>query len=278
LPVRFIGTFLLGIRNIWNYLSKWSWFYLGLYVLTTLIFTGIFYSIRGDFYHPTFRYEPFLHGEADIILNELRDVLIKEFRKKHDDFVATYENFEVNSDDFIVNSWKVEDATASFRFLWDSKEHDGASTLHWMVTGSFDVMTIFSELRGKSFIHWYSVLFDNEGSIIRNPDIRPDVPVSDLFKTRKQNGKTHMLLPLSTSVRNRIDAFALGIKGRPKYLPHGFIRMFYLSSITITTLGYGDIVPLTSRARLLIALESLLGIMAIGLFLNHVGKRLAKPR
>jgi hypothetical protein len=47
-----------------------------------------------------------------------------------------------------------------------------------------------------------------------------------------------------------------------------FYRMLYLSAVTITTVGYGDIVPLTDLARAAVASEAILGIVLIGLFLN----------
>lgn len=49
---------------------------------------------------------------------------------------------------------------------------------------------------------------------------------------------------------------------------HTFGRMLYLSAVTITTLGYGDIVPLTDAARIAISCEAVGGIILIGLFLN----------
>ena len=45
------------------------------------------------------------------------------------------------------------------------------------------------------------------------------------------------------------------------------IRMFHLSATTITTTGYGDIVPLTSIARILTGSESLVGTVLLGLFI-----------
>jgi len=46
------------------------------------------------------------------------------------------------------------------------------------------------------------------------------------------------------------------------------IDSIYFSVITITTLGYGDITPLTIGGKLVAASESLCGISLIGLFLN----------
>ncbi|MBL4638670.1 MAG: two pore domain potassium channel family protein [Proteobacteria bacterium] len=48
--------------------------------------------------------------------------------------------------------------------------------------------------------------------------------------------------------------------------PLTFIQSIYFSVITITTLGYGDISPVTETARLISAVEALSGIVLIGLF------------
>ena len=53
----------------------------------------------------------------------------------------------------------------------------------------------------------------------------------------------------------------------------GFISSFYFSVITITTLGYGDITPVGSLSQIFTALESLLGIILIGLFLNSLSHK-----
>jgi hypothetical protein len=44
--------------------------------------------------------------------------------------------------------------------------------------------------------------------------------------------------------------------------------MLYFSATTITTLGFADIVPLSNAARMVVSLESVLGIVLIGLFVN----------
>jgi hypothetical protein len=48
------------------------------------------------------------------------------------------------------------------------------------------------------------------------------------------------------------------------------MRMLYLSAITITTIGYGDIVPITPRARLFVTIEAVVGAIFIGLFLSSL--------
>lgn len=58
--------------------------------------------------------------------------------------------------------------------------------------------------------------------------------------------------------------------GRSYHSRDVFIRMMYFSTSTITTLGYGDIVPITNLARIFVSIESILGVLFIGLFLNSL--------
>jgi hypothetical protein len=57
---------------------------------------------------------------------------------------------------------------------------------------------------------------------------------------------------------------------------HNFNRMLYFSAMTITTVGFGDIVPISDRTRLLTAAEAVSGIIVIGLFLNSLAQQIAK--
>lgn len=52
-----------------------------------------------------------------------------------------------------------------------------------------------------------------------------------------------------------------------------FIECIYFSTVTITTLGYGDITPTNDIGRLISASESVLGIIIIGLFLNSLSRK-----
>ena len=54
--------------------------------------------------------------------------------------------------------------------------------------------------------------------------------------------------------------------GSPLAGQQTFWRMLYFSAVTITTLGYGDIIPVTHTARILVGFESVLGIVVIGFF------------
>jgi len=48
----------------------------------------------------------------------------------------------------------------------------------------------------------------------------------------------------------------------------------YFSTITLTSLGYGDIVPITLLQKLIVSVEILVGYVILGLFIHFVSKRL----
>ena len=55
-----------------------------------------------------------------------------------------------------------------------------------------------------------------------------------------------------------------------------YIKMCYFSAVTVTTLGFGDITPVTSAARALAGVLAVSGVVVIGLFLNAVAQKWGK--
>jgi hypothetical protein len=66
--------------------------------------------------------------------------------------------------------------------------------------------------------------------------------------------------------RNHMEA----VGGFPSGFWEAYPRMLYLSIVTITTLGFGDIVPLSPSARSAIGAEVIIGVVLVGLFLNSL--------
>jgi Ion channel len=67
-------------------------------------------------------------------------------------------------------------------------------------------------------------------------------------------------------------------QGKMKEVGSNYYRMFYFSAITITTTGFGDIVPITEGARLTVAFETILGVILIGLFLNSLSFKIGEVK
>jgi hypothetical protein len=85
-------------------------------------------------------------------------------------------------------------------------------------------------------------------------------------------------LRVSMGLSERMRDFAVAVRGFPSKISGQFWRMAYFSATTITTLGFGDIVPLTTAARIIVSVESVLGIVLMGLFLNALGNQIKRAR
>lgn len=81
------------------------------------------------------------------------------------------------------------------------------------------------------------------------------------------------LLAVSAPLDQEIHELASDLRGVPHNKSGGFGRMLYLSASTITTTGFGDVVPLTGRARTFVTIESIVGLILVGFFLNAVARR-----
>jgi hypothetical protein len=81
------------------------------------------------------------------------------------------------------------------------------------------------------------------------------------------------LLRVDADTGYRLFDYYFGVHGQPERFSGNFGRMLYFSAVVITTLGLGDIVPLTDRARALVAGEAVLGIIFVGLFINAAASR-----
>ena len=54
------------------------------------------------------------------------------------------------------------------------------------------------------------------------------------------------------------------------------IDSLYFSVVTLTTLGYGDILPLSPLGKIVVSIQTILGVVTVGLFLNSLAELRAK--
>jgi Ion channel len=78
---------------------------------------------------------------------------------------------------------------------------------------------------------------------------------------------------LSEADAASVRSYLYGLNGDPTQISQSFLRMLYFSVIVITTVGFGDIIPMTTAARSWVAVEAITGIMLAGLFINALAYR-----
>ncbi|NHN43013.1 transporter [Halorubellus sp. JP-L1] len=65
------------------------------------------------------------------------------------------------------------------------------------------------------------------------------------------------------------------LSGSPAYIGHVIVKSLYFSTITFTTLGYGDITPVGTTARVIAGVESLLGALLTALLVFVLSRRIS---
>jgi ion channel len=88
-----------------------------------------------------------------------------------------------------------------------------------------------------------------------------------------RSGEAFGVLYFSPQANLEVSKFAEWMHAGPLSVGGSWLRMLYFSAIVATTVGFGDIVPLTTEARILTALEAVLGVLFAGLFLNSIVRR-----
>ncbi len=111
----------------------------------------------------------------------------------------------------------------------------------------------------------------------------PDYPIPTL---RGQYMLLKQILPdgfasypsitLSARTRTLLFRYVRAMVGFPADPSDNWWRLLYASAVTITTLGFGDMVPLSGLARGLVGGEAVMGVVLLGMYFNALAKTVAQ--
>ena len=245
------------------------------YLFCIPFFAFIYWILPYHFYHSTVRYESVLNSDADEILEGIRNAIIDEFKRCYGSLIATEGNWSLNISNIKVYSLKPETDKTRFSIrleLWGIKNLKG---VQYIIP-----LDLYIENR-ISFASFEPN--DKRWIVYKRPQIQNpnNLPISLRFIFPHKLNESSIpatatnetiWFPIPKPLNEKIIAFSHTVKGFPVKASGSYARMFYFSVVTITTLGYGDIVPITNMARIIVATESILGIVLIGLFLNSLSK------
>jgi hypothetical protein len=121
---------------------------------------------------------------------------------------------------------------------------------------------------GREIFRLPLTLVNEEGTPTTRMPFQP--PISALFRAS--------LLELSGTTYRNLVRFVNAVQGDPYYASGLWPRFAYFSAVTITTVGFGDITPVSMVARVLVGAEATVGVLLVGLFLNALTLRIRSRR
>jgi hypothetical protein len=244
------------------------------YLLLILVFAGIYWRTAADLYAPYARLEPSWQQDAEAVRAIFQKGISHQIyvlhTKKLDD--TWYWNQDIRVGKVIA------DDGGGVRFLFPAQ-------LKWRAGSGMNLLVksiplkLNSEDRfeihpigGAPHYYWFFQFGDIN---IKNfiPDSAPKhEEVINMIQTDMRS------IEVTSQEDEQISRLLRGLNGDSSSVSGSFLRMLYFSSIVITTVGFGDIVPLTPLARFLVAAEAICGVICAGLFLNAIAWRAANGR
>lgn len=273
-----------------------------IYALTYLIciplFALIYNSLPYQFYHATVQYENSLFDDKDSILKIINDAIVERFKiSNKSSEKITKLGWKVSINQLYFESIQVEGNKLKIPFIiYLQQKNLSENTYSIKRVRSEFLVTLAKAVSGKDGSEIYLLEIAVSDSDENSPiEFLLSEMIGDPLYAQSEYGSTtvsrftseglvevesgnfnecsnvkcrSISIGVSEEVYKKIKELLEIYNGKPPNSEGNFWRMFYLSSVTITTLGYGDIVPVTTTTRILISLETVLGVILIGLFLN----------
>ncbi len=256
-------------------------FYAFAYLALIPIFSVLYLLNSDEFFHSTIRFEEGTVGEVDSVRDRLTQAIANEYTDARGSSTIRSES---RFGELAKSTWKadVTDATVADLQVSDSSDLDqarvtfdvlipatttsqgvnGATVQHLGV--SMPLRSPYAEHSGAGSFYFKPIAAEGPG---------PEFPfrAADVFPRRHPaatGGEPRPVLAVPGDVQTDLDDLWRSNQGLAAGIGGQLGRFLYLSAVTITTLGYGDIVPVGPTARALVAIEAVLGIVVIGVFLG----------
>jgi hypothetical protein len=248
------------------------------YILLIPVF-GVLYTEfgQGGFYAPYSRYEPDAMSDTAQLASTLRAALQRSFDAR------SGTQFIVDNWQLDLNSLKVDNLTStdgsqlSFRVQFTANglgNLEGARQLGWSVVATVPEHPTSARIGGSNGAIVYRFP-EADFSRYASPFKEQNQKLFDLIFGQGYEGfdLTAPALALSWGEELQFRKYLAGIRGDPFAISGAFWRMIYLSVVVMTTLGLGDIIPITWQTRAMVGTEAIIGIVLAGLFLNALAYR-----
>ena len=252
-------------------LAKFPSFGFGLAYLASIpLFAFVYTHFPFDFYDSTARYEATVVRQGEAIADRLRQTFLADARGTNPDR-PTVNGAPILEHDRFPTFW-----------LQFSPDHTRVMTMFLVnngTTNDVDFIRVGLDLDENSILHgeqdpskinsWFSTkVFYADVRAANLSDFDVQLPL--LFPCGKFRGPTGTCLKMTLDDYSLLLSLNATAAGQPTRAQSSFFRMLYFSAVTSSTLGYGDIVPVTSRMRGVVTFQVILGPLMFALFLNSL--------
>lgn len=251
-----------------------SVFFIILYLVMILVFSWLYYALPGrSFFHATSQYEfSELNHDANKLLLALGDRVRMTMGQHYKSDQIRIRGWALDLQSLEAHSLSVRNFPEEFSFqlfapLYFEVDSSGAKiqtylrkTVNVPLTGKFIIDgTVYFLMRAD----------DPAPSLLTGVPSGPNLQEL-LPSTCELAALPAPVLGMSADLYSQIVGFGEGYRGFPIGVKGHFLRMLYLSAGVATSSASGDILPVTSAARLLVTVEALLSLIIVGLFLNSL--------
>lgn len=274
-----ISKIIKKIFDVLNRISVWlskisfiAWVFV--YLLTIISFAFLYSFSSAKFYHNTIKYEESYQVLENNLSVAIQNEIKQSFTEKANHHTTKINGWLVRHDEIMVSNIHEDNGKLLFSIWLQAINCSTAS--HTETDSIFVQYTLRRDaiLNGEKFMIGDKIYFPINFSPV--PDSFVDIPnIEDLNFSSLFTGNTIPIpsLCVASATELEINNFMIASGGFPTNAPNKFGIMLYLSAVTITTLGYGDIVPINDIARLMVGLEATLGILLLGLILNSATRK-----
>lgn len=261
--------------------------YFGIYLGTIVVFAFFYTLMNNSFYYSNIKLDDLYKAHVSKLYDNLQEDTIKHVNKRiedgcvdfHDEFIYLFKRnsllavrgaTDLLSEDKIRVRYSVDISPRLVTSISDSElvntnEYVSHRRVHFMVTYNRFTLLHDDIIERDVEIDFLGVSESKDGFIYEPISIDDDYNLKSYFGDFEDNRN---YVTISKETYDLLDGLYSAKYGKSDNVNGKFFRMLYLSMVTISTLGYGDIVPINTGARLLIGLESILGIVIMGLFIN----------
>ena len=237
------------------------------YLAAIPAFAAIYAVFPVDFYQTTTLYEPSVRSDKKDVESALAASIYNNFINKHGRKAVGQGKNRISVDDLSVSIAPPLLPESSVNFRIQLSDLQAEASLG------------YSDYADPQ-VHVYRLNVRGTGAAAEHPAITFPCPVMDIIG-RPAFQEHEACLVLDKVTNTKVNAYLAAIRGFPSAdTTSHFWRMLYFSAVTISTLGYGDIVPVTPRARGWVTAEIVLGPVLFGLFLNALvreSRRTSQP-